>query len=202
MKSLFFSIAIALAAAAASAAPQWRIATVDLEKVFAAHPKTAAAEAELKEQETVAEDEMRQLNEELRTRRAELEQARDAARSPLLSEEARAAKRAAVDEKETALEELLVRARKTQESRLRQLREQLLKTRQGIVEEMQGAMHDFADSQGYALILDVSGFTMNGVPAVAYSRPSLDVTEALIQYIQNGATSSAPSTDLPASVSE
>jgi len=202
MKSLFFSIALAFAASSALAAPQWRIATVDLEKVFAAHPKTAAAEAELKEQETVAEEEMRQLSDDIRTRRDELEQAREAARSPLLSDEARDAKRAAIDEKETALEALMLRAKKTQASKLRQLQEQVLKTRQGIVEEMQASMHEFAESQGYALILDVSGLTMNGVPAVAYSRPGLDVTEALIQYIQNGSTAVSPSTDLPASINE
>lgn len=202
MKSLIPTALLAFALAASSFAAQWRIATVDLEKVFAAHPKTAAAEAELKVQEKALEEEMRQFDEDLRARKAELEQAREAAESPLLNKEARAAKLASIDEKETAFEELRLRARRTQASKLRQLQEQLLRTRQGIVDEMADAMHKFADSQGYALILDKSGMTMNGVPAIAYARPSLDVTAALIQFIQNGATSAAPSTDLPADINE
>jgi Skp family chaperone for outer membrane proteins len=187
MKTIFATALLALALAASSfAAPQWRIATVDLDKVFSAHPKTAAAEAELKNQEAALEAEMKELADDIKSRRAELDQAREAARSPLLSDEARTAKRAAIDEKETALEELLLRAKKTQASKLRQLQEQLLQTRQGIVDEMQESLQKFADSQGYALILDKSGLTMNGVPTIAYSRASLDVTAALIKYIQTG----------------
>ena len=195
MKTLFATaLFAAVLAASASFAAQWRIATVDLDKVFSAHPKTAAAEAELKNQEAALEAEMKKLLDDARARKEELEQAREAARSPLLSDEARAAKRAAIDEKETALEELQLRARKTQASQLRRLQDQLLETRKGIVDEMQKAMKEFADSQGYALIFDVSGMTMNGVPAVAYSRPSLDVTAALIKYIQTGTLPSAPAT--------
>ena len=194
MKTLFATaLFAAVLAASASFAAQWRIATVDLDKVFSAHPKTAAAEAELKNQEAALEAEMKKLLDDARARKEELEQAREAARSPLLSDEARAAKRAAIDEKETALEELQLRARKTQASQLRRLQDQLLETRKGIVDEMQKAMKEFADSQGYALIFDVSGLTMNGVPSVAYSRPSLDVTAALIKYIQTGTLPSAPS---------
>ena len=196
MKTLFATaLCAAVLAASSSFAAQWRIATVDLDKVFSAHPKTAAAEAELKNQEAALEAEMKKLLDDARARKEELDQAREAARSPLLSDEARAAKRAAIDEKETALEELQLRARKTQASQLRRLQDQLLETRKGIVDEMQKAMKEFADSQGYALIFDVSGMTMNGVPAVAYSRPSLDVTAALIKYIQTGNLPAAASSN-------
>lgn len=196
MKTLFATaLFAAVLAASSSFAAQWRIATVDLDKVFSAHPKTAAAEAELKNQEAALEAEMKKLLDDARARKEELDQAREAARSPLLSDEARAAKRAAIDEKETALEELQLRARKTQASQLRRLQDQLLETRKGIVDEMQKAMKEFADSQGYALIFDVSGMTMNGVPAVAYSRPSLDVTAALIKYIQTGNLPAAASSN-------
>ena len=196
MKTLFATaLFAAVLAASSSFAAQWRIATVDLDKVFSAHPKTAAAEAELKNQEAALEAEMKKLLDDARARKEELDQAREAARSPLLSDEARAAKRAAIDEKETALEELQLRARKTQASQLRRLQDQLLETRKGIVDEMQKAMKEFADSQGYALIFDVSGMTMNGVPAVAYSRPALEVTAALIKYIQTGNLPAAASSN-------
>ena len=194
MKTLFATalFAAAFAASAAFAAPQWRIVTVNLDKVFLAHPKTAAAEAELKNQEAALEAEMKKLVDDVRARQEELDQAKEAARSPLLSDEARKATRDAIDEKEAALEALQLRARKTQASKLRQLQDQLLETRKSIVEEMQESMQKFADSQGYALIFDISGLTMNGLPSVVYSRPSLDVTEALIKYIQTGTLPAAP----------
>lgn len=183
-KSLVFVLISALWAAAALA-EAWKIAAVDLEKVFAAHPKTAAAEAELKVQEAAAEEEITRLADDLRAQKAELEQAREAARSPMLSDEAKAARRASIDELETALAAAQLRARKTQETKLRLLQEQVFKTRQSIVEEMQDALERFAQANGYALILDKSGLTMNRVPAVAYVRPALDATDALIAFIQN-----------------
>lgn len=190
-KTLIFVLSAALMAATAMA-EAWRIAVVDLEKVFAAHPKTAAAEAELKIQEAAAEEEITRLGDDLRARKAELDQAREAARSPLLSDEAKAAKRAEIDELETALAETQLRVRKTHETKLRQLQEQVFKTRQSIVDEMQDALERFAKAKGYGLLLDKSGLTMNHVPAVAYVRPSLDVTDDLIAFIQNGST--APET--------
>ena len=62
MKSLIPTALLAFALAASSFAAQWRIATVDLEKVFAAHPKTAAAEAELKVQEKALEEGVKVLD--------------------------------------------------------------------------------------------------------------------------------------------
>ena len=193
MKKLVLAGLMALGLAAASYGDAWRIGVVDLERVFEEHPKTAAATAELKVQEEAVEAEMKQLVDEIEKKRAELQQAREAMNTPILSEAAREAKRAELDERETALGELQFRARKTAESKTRQLREQLLKVRQGIVDEMQKALGEFAAQQGFALLLDKSGLTMNGVSGIAYFRPDLDVTDALIKYIQNSGTT-APET--------
>lgn len=192
MKKSFAFVALLLFLAVGASAESWRIAVVDLEKVFAAHPKTAAAEAELKVQEAAAEEELAKLTDDLRARKAELDQAREAARSPMLSDEAKAARRAAIDELETALAETQLRVRKTHETKLRQLQEQVFKTRQSIVDEMEDALERFAKANGYGLLFDKSGLTMNHVPAVAYSRPSFDVTDALIAFIQNDSKASEP----------
>lgn len=191
MKKLILAGLMALGMTAASYGDAWRIGVVDLERVFEAHPKTAAATAELKVQEEAVEAEMKQLFDEIEKKRAELQQAREAMNTPILSDAARSAKRAELDERETALAELQLRARKTAEAKTRQLREQLLKVRQGIVDEMQKALGEFAAEQGFALLLDKSGLTMNGVSGIAYFRPDLDVTDALIKYIQNSGTTSA-----------
>ena len=190
MKKLILAGMLALGLAAASHGEGWRIAVVDLSRVFDEHPKTAAAMEELKVQEEAVQEEMRQLVEEIDKKRTELAQAREAMNTPLLSDAARAAKRAELDERETALAELQLRARKTGESKMRQLQEQLLDVRKGIVDEMQKSLGDFAAEQGFALLFDKSGLTMNGVPSIAYYRPNLDVTDALIEYIRTHGTAS------------
>lgn len=189
MKRLLLpAIALFLASSlAASAAPGWKIATVDLDKVFSAHPRTSLAEAKLAEQEDAAKAELTRLQAESETMRKAIEQERAEARNALLSDEAKAQHRDAADKKASELEAFLLQTRRDQETKLRRLREEVMQTRKEIVDEMQSALSAFAEAQGYALVLDVSGLTMNGVPTVAYARPGIDITQAFITYIQSGA---------------
>ena len=84
MKKLILAGMLALGLAAASHGEGWRIAVVDLSRVFDEHPKTAAAMEELKVQEEAVQEEMRQLVEEIDKKRTELAQAREAMNTPLL----------------------------------------------------------------------------------------------------------------------
>ena len=183
---------VAASVASAGAAAELKIATVDLDKVFTAHPKTQAAEAELKKSEEGVQEEMDQIVAEGRALQEDVAKLREAAKNPLLTEEARLQKRDEAEDKVTELQEFELRARRTQETKLKQMREKVLKSRQTIVDELMAAVNHFAEAGGYDLVLDKSGMTMNAVPMVAYSSPALDVTDKLIEYLK--ATASAPAT--------
>ena len=179
---------LALAAVAASVAStgaaELKIATVDLDKVFTAHPKTQAAEAELKTAENGVQEDMDKIAAEGRALQEEVAKLREAAKNPLLTEEARLQKRDEAEEKLTELQDFELRARRTQDTKLKQMREKVLKSRQTIVDELMAAVNHFAEAGGYDLVLDRSGMTMNAVPMVAYSSPALDVTDKLIEYLK------------------
>ena len=176
--------AIACALATTGWAAELKIATVDLDKVFTAHPRTQAAEADLKKAEDGIQDELDQMLAEGRALEEEVAKLREAAKNPILSEEARMQKRDEAESKLTELQDFELRARRTQETKLKQMREQVLKSRQTIVDELLEAVNQFAKANGYDLVLDRSGMTMNAVPLVVYSDPALDVTERLIAYLQ------------------
>ena len=177
--------------ASAGWAAELKIATVDLDKVFTAHPKTQAAEAELKKSEDGVQEEMDQIVAEGRALQEEVAKLREAAKNPLLTEEARLQKRDAAEDKLTELQEFELRARRTQETKIKQMREKVLKSRQAIVDELMAAVNHFAEAGGYDLVLDKSGMTMNAVPMVAYSNPALDVTDKLIEYLKATASAKA-----------
>lgn len=179
-------LAAAFAAATAGAA-ELKIATVDLEKVFAAHPQTQAAEAELKKAEAAIEADMEKMVAEGRAMEQEVATLREAAKNPLLTEDARMQKRNEAEEKLTALQEFQLRVRRTQETKLKQLREQLTKSRQGIVDELLKVVEEFGKTEGYDLVLDRSGLTMNMIPLTVYSAPALDVTDKLIERMKAAA---------------
>ena len=172
------------ALATAGWAAELKIATVDLDKVFTAHPKTQAAEADLKKAEAGIEAELDKIKAEGLTLQDEVGKLREAAKNPLLSEEARMQKRSEAEDKLTELQEFELRARRTQETKLKQMREQVLKSRQAIVDELLETVNQFAKANEYDLVLDRSGLTMNAVPLVVFSNPDLDVTERMIAYLQ------------------
>lgn len=188
MKKLTFLMVLAgmmaLLATGASAAVG-KIGTIDLDQVFEAHPKTVASAAALKEKEEDAKAEAEALVERQKKLQAQVEEARAAAKSPLLSEEARKEKRAAADAAETEYSAFMVSARRQTETKLRALREEVLEMRGQIVDEMMTELAAFAEQEGYALILDRSGLTMNNVPVIVYAKDALDVTKAFIEFIQS-----------------
>ena len=181
-KTGLFALALALSFAWTASA-ELRIATVDLDKVFQSHPKTQKAEEGLKAAEVRIKADMEKMAGEARALQDEVQKLKEAANTPMLSESARMQKKLEAEDKLTELEELQLRIRRTQESRLKQLRDQLMKTRQGIVDELMGALKSFAKEEGYDLVFDTSGLTMNAVPLAVYADESLDVTEAIIRKI-------------------
>ena len=166
---------------------EMKVATVDLDKVFSAHPKTQSAEADLKKSEEVVQAEMEKMVTEGRTLEEAVSKLREAAKNPLLTDDARMKKRNEAEEKLTELQEFQLRVRRTQETKLKQMREQVAKTRQTIVDELMVTVTNFAKAEGYDLVLDRSGMTMNMIPFVSYSSPELDVTDQLIEKMKAGA---------------
>lgn len=181
MKRYGLAVGLAVAlATAASAAEGLRLAVVNLDQVFNAHPKTKASEAELKKAEAAIQDELEQMEAEGRALQDEVRKLREQARNPILSEEVRLKKSNEAEEKLTELQEFQLRMRRTQETKLKQLRDQLLKKRQGIVDELMVVVAEFAKEEGFDLVLDRSGLTANLIPITVYCRPELDVTDKLI----------------------
>lgn len=196
MKKAFLAVALAaVLGTAGGAAGQTKIATADLDRVFSAHPKVVAAEAGLKASEREIRADLEKLLEQGKALEEEVQKLESAAKSPMLSESARLQKRSEADEKVTELQGLQVRIRRTQETKLKQLREQLMQTRQGIVDEMMEVVKAYAEEEGYDLVLDKSGLTMNAVPLVVWSNDAIDITEELIR--RTGGTEKAADADAP-----
>ena len=162
-----------------------------LDKVFTAHPKTQAAEADLKKAEDGIQGELDQMLAEGKALEDDVAKLREAAKNPLLTEDARLKKRNEAEEKLTQLQEFQLRARRMQETKLKQMREQVMKTRQGIVDELLKVVADFAQAEGYDLVFDRSGLTMNMIPLAIYSNPEFDVTDQLIARLKAGAAGAA-----------
>ena len=72
------------------------------------------------------------------------------------------------------------------EGRKEQIRDMYAKLRSEVVDDIRKAVHNKAVLEGYSIVLDKSGESLNNVDFVVYVQPALDITDAVIQDLNRG----------------
>ena len=177
------ALVVGIAAAPVSAQAQLKVGTIDMKQVFDSYYKTKDAEAKINESRAQAQKE---LAERLDTFNKAQEQARklnDEAGKSELSEKAKADKVKGLNEK---LQELGVMQREVQEfqqTRERQLSEQSVRSRNSLVEEINKIVSDVVKTNGYDLVFDKSGQSLNAVNVLVHSKDSFDFTSDVLSKL-------------------
>jgi outer membrane protein len=177
------ALVVGIAAAPVSAQAQMKVGTIDMKQVFDSYYKTKDAEAKINESRAQAQKE---LAERLDTFNKAQEQARklnDEAGKSELSEKAKAEKTKGLNEK---LQELGVMQREVQEfqqTRERQLSEQSVRSRNSLVEEINKIVSDVVKTNGYDLVFDKSGQSLNAVNVLVHSKDSFDFTADVLSKL-------------------
>ena len=158
------------AAAGAPGAP--RIAVVDLTAVFASHPRTASATAELTEMRDEARRKFRAESAALKdTLQRHQELLRDGRREEAAAELAKA----------NALERSIAELGTTNQ---RNIEEQFRRAKAEIMEDIRRVVREFNAQQGYALVLDKSSASANGLPQVLDAPGAVDVTAEITARVK------------------
>jgi len=87
------------------------------------------------------------------------------------------------------------------QTRERQLQEQLMRMREGIVKEITDVVMEKVKANNLDLVLDKSGMSINGVPVLMYSHDNIDFTNDVIAVLNKPgrATASTAKTSTTAS---
>jgi Skp family chaperone for outer membrane proteins len=182
-----------LAFCSSGLAGDFKIATVDLRKVFDTYYKTI--QASIANSNTIVERD-KYLNERIDERRKvedEWRQAVDKANNQIVSSEERAKYKKEADD---LLLDLQIRGESisnyyaTSESKRR---DEMVRHVNDLTTEIRGVLEAMAKKQGYTLVLDRTAVTMTGNPLVLYTSGENDLTEALIKELN----STAPPTPAP-----
>ena len=99
---------------------------------------------------------------------------------PELSKDAKEQKAKVRTETAGELQNMDREIREFQQSREKQLQEQSVRMRAGIVDEINKVIADKVKAENFDLVFDKSGPSLNGVPIVLYSRESYEFTEAVV----------------------
>jgi outer membrane protein len=183
MKRFCGILAGAVLAAAAARGAELKLAVVDMERLIKAHPDTKSDLAVLEKQAEEFESENKSMREELDKLKTEFEDARDEARSSVLSEEARRDKTAVAEEKLMSLRKYEMEIRETIAVRQKQVGDQRLRMRRRIVGKIQDAVAEVAGAEKVSAVLDRSSLGVSGAEIVVYADDALDLTAKVMRAI-------------------
>lgn len=185
-------LALAMGTATASAQAT-KIGTVDMKKVFESYYKTKDAEAKINEARNAAKKELEDRMDIAKKSLEEVKKLDEEIAKPELSREAKEQKAKTRSEKAGELQNMDREIREFQQSREKQLQEQSVRMRAGIVEDINKVVADKVKAENFELVFDKSGPSLNGVPIVLYSRDSFDFTDTVITVLnKTRGTAAAP----------
>jgi len=174
---LLVSLAFGTATASAQA---FKIGTVDMKKVFESYYKTKDAETRINEARNSAKKELDDRMDVYNKGVNEVKKLNEEIESPALGKEAKEQKSKSRDEKVGELKTMEREINEFRQTREKQLQEQSVRMRGGIVEEINKVVEARVKSENYDLVLDRSGPSLNGVPIVLYARDSFDFTNEVV----------------------
>jgi len=182
-----------------SAYADYRIATVDLGRVFTNYWKTKQAQIALDEKKSDFEKAEKEKAATYNKAKDDYQKLYDSMSDPAVSAQERDKRKKALDDK--------VRDIKDQEQAIgeferywqTQLQEQFKRAHDGIVTDIRTAVSAKSKADGYALVIDTAAQSVNGTPVILYSVPGdNDITDAVIKQLNAGAPVDITSTDKPA----
>ena len=189
--------------AASPAQAQMKVGVVDMNKVFSDYYKTKDAETRINEARGAAKKEMddrmearNKMLEEINTLNKDMENKSIGAAAAQEKSKQRDDKIAEVRNLEREITEF-------KNTRERQLQEQAVRMRNGIVEEIMKIVNDRQKTDGYDLVFDKSGSSLNGVPLILFAKDGMDFTNEVVTALNKtkpaaAAAAATPKADAPA----
>jgi Skp family chaperone for outer membrane proteins len=177
-----------------------KIGTVDMNRTFREYNKTKDAEAKINDAKNQAKKEYDERADAYKKALDDINNLNKQLEAPALSADAKAAKAKERDDKISNIKNMEREITEFRQTRERQLQEQALRMREGIVKEISEVVTEKVKAGNLDLVFDKSGNSLNGVPVLMYSRDSVDFTNDVITVLNKpGRVSSVTTATSPTS---
>jgi len=164
----------------ATSRAQVKLGTVDMNKIFSAYYKTKDAESRINEARNAAKGELDERMDTYKKDVDEINKLNDDIQKPALSADAKASKTKDRDDKIQDTKNLEREITEFRQTREKQLQEQAVRMRNGIVDEITKLVLDKVKTDNYDIVMDRSGLSLNGVPILIYAKDGLDFSDDII----------------------
>jgi outer membrane protein len=183
-KSLLILSALTLAAPiGAFAQGMGKIGTVDMQRAFKDYNKTKDAEAKINDAKNAAKKEYDDRAEAYKKALDEINNLNKQLESPALSADKKTGMAKERDDKIANIKSMEREISDFRQTRERQLQEQLMRMREGLVKEITDVVMEKVKAKSLDFVLDKSGASINGVPVVLYAPESVDFTNEIIEAL-------------------
>jgi len=160
-----------------------KIGTVDMQRAFKEYNKTKDAEAKMKDAATAAQKEFNDRAESYKKALDEVNNLNKQLDAPALSADAKSQKAKERDDKIANIKNMEREMNDFRQTRERQLQEQQMHMREGIVKEITDVVMTKVRDNKMELVFDKSGMSLNGVPVVMYAPDSFDFTNDIMTVL-------------------
>jgi outer membrane protein len=176
-----------------------KVGTVDMNRAFKEYNKTKDAEAKINDAKNQAKKEYDDRADTYKKALDEVNNLNKQLDSPALSAEKKAQTAKDRDEKIANIKNMEREINEFRQTRERQLQEQAMRMREGIVKEITDVVNEKVKASGLDLVFDKSGMSLNGVPLLMYSKDNVDFTNDVVAVLNKpGRVSAAASPSSPA----
>jgi outer membrane protein len=183
-KSLSTILALTLAfPIAALAQGTLKIGTVDMQRAFKEYNKTKEAEVKINDAKNAAKKEYDDRAEAYKKSLDEINNLNKQLESPALSADKKTQTAKERDDKIANIKNMEREISDFRQTRERQLQEQLMRVREGIVKEITDIVMEKVKGSNLDLVFDKSGMSINGVPFLLYSHDNIDFTNDIIAVL-------------------
>jgi len=183
-KSLSTILALTLAfPIAALAQGTMKIGTVDMQRAFKEYNKTKEAEVKINDAKNAAKKEYDDRAESYKKALDEINNLNKQLESPALSADKKTQTAKERDDKIANIKNMEREISDFRQTRERQLQEQLMRVREGIVKEITDVVMEKVKTNNMDLVFDKSGMSINGVPFLLYSHDNIDFTNDIVAVL-------------------
>ena len=183
-KSLSTILALALVfPIAALAQGTMKIGTVDMQRAFKEYNKTKEAEVKINDAKNSAKKEYDDRAESYKKALDEINNLNKQLESAALSADKKSQTAKERDDKIANIKNMEREISDFRQTRERQLQEQLMRVREGIVKEISDVVMEKVKANHFDLVFDKSGMSINGVPFMLYAPDNVDFTNDIIAVL-------------------
>jgi len=173
-----------------------KIGTVDMNRAFKEYSKTKEAEKKINDARDAAKKEFDDRADAYKKALEEVNNLNKQLDAPALSADAKTQKAKERDDKINNIKNMEREINEFRQTRERQLQEQALRMREGIVKEITEIVNDRVKTQNMDLVFDRSGMSLNGVPILLSARDNYDFTNDVIAALNKPGRVSSVSTEM------